>query len=94
MASIQKLKSDLTGETSYRVQVRVKGHPTQGKTFPNIKEAERWGSSIETAIRENRFFPHAKASRTSFVEVVMRYRKTGMLNLKASGVTTREQHLN
>lgn len=61
--------------------MRVKGHATQGKTFPNEKEAKRWASSVETAIR------------TSFVEVAERYRKTGMGNLKFSGVASREQHL-
>jgi len=43
MASIQRIKSPLTGEVSYRVQVRVKGHAPQGKTFPNRKEAQQWG---------------------------------------------------
>jgi len=33
-------------------------------------------TSIEAAIRENRYFPHAKASRTLFAEVVARYRET------------------
>jgi integrase len=93
VASIQKLVSNLTGEVSYRAQVRVKGHATQGMTFPNEKEAKRWSTSVEAAIRENRHFPHMKASRTSFVEVAARYRKTGMGELKASGIATREQHL-
>ena len=33
MASIQKIKSPLTGEISYRVQVRVKGRPSESETF-------------------------------------------------------------
>jgi len=74
MASIQRIVSPLTKEVSYRAQVRVKGHATQGKTFPNKKEAQQWANSIEAAIRENRYFPHAKASRTLFAEVAQRYR--------------------
>jgi len=79
MASIQKLVSPLTAEVSYRAQVRVRGYPVQSKTFPNKKEATQWANSLEAAIRENRFFPQAKASRTTFAEVVERYRSS-MLN--------------
>jgi len=42
MASIQRIVSSLTGEVSYRAQVRVKGHAPQGKSFPNKKEANDW----------------------------------------------------
>jgi integrase len=66
MPSIQRVVSPLTGEVSYRAQVRVKGHEPQGKTFPNKKEAAAWATSIESAIREARYFPHQKASRTPF----------------------------
>jgi len=75
MASIQRIKSKLTNEISYRVQVRVKGHETQGKTFPNKKEALEWATGVEAAIREARNFPHKKAMRTMFADVVDRYRK-------------------
>ena len=93
MASIERIVSPTSGEVSYRAQVRVKGHEPQGKTFPNKKEAAAWASSIESAIREARYFPNQKASRTPFAEVVARYRGTALSNLKASGVDTREQHL-
>lgn len=66
MASIQRIKSALTGAISYRVQVRVKGRPAESETFPNRKEAEAWGASIESAIRDGKHFPHAAAKRTSF----------------------------
>jgi integrase len=93
MASIQRVVSTLTGEVSYRAQVRVKGHEPQGKTFPNQKEAKAWAASIESAIREARYFPHQKASRTPFAEIVARYRQTVLGNLKESGASTRKQHL-
>lgn len=94
MASIQRVVSPLTNEISYRAQVRVKGHATQGKTFPNKKEAQQWANSIEAAIRENRYFPHAKASRTLFVDLIERYRADVLPQLKASGRPARERHLN
>ena len=93
MASIQRIVSPITREVSYRAQVRVKGHESQGKTFPNRKEAAAWATSIESAIREARYFPHQKASRTPFAEIVARYRETALGNLKASGADTRQQHL-
>ena len=93
MASIQRIVSPASGEVSYRAQVRVKGHEPQGKTFPNRKEAAAWANSIESAIRESRYFPNQKASRTPFAEIVARYRETALSDLKASGVDTRAQHL-
>jgi len=69
MASIQRIKSELTGAISYRVQVRVKGRPAQLETFPNKREAERWAQSVESAVREQRHFPSevrdARRSRIS-----------------------------
>ena len=41
MASIQRIKSPLTGDISYRAQVRVKGRPAESKTFTNRKDAEK-----------------------------------------------------
>jgi integrase len=93
MASIQRIKSPLTGEISYRAQVRVKGHPAQSETFPNRKEAEAWGASIETAIREGRHFPHAAARRTSFDALAKDYTETVLVERKASEYETRILHL-
>jgi hypothetical protein len=73
MASIQRITSSLTGEISYRAQVRIKGQRAQSQTFPNRKEAQQWANSIETSIRENRFFPQAKASRLTFRSIAERY---------------------
>jgi integrase len=66
MASIQRIISPLTKAVSYRAQIRVRGRAAESETFPNLKEAKAWAASIETAIREGRHFPHAKARRTSF----------------------------
>src|SRR5579862_980394 len=73
MASIQRLKSPLTGEISYRVQIRVKGKPTLSETFPKKDEAKHWANSTETAIREGKHFPHLKAAKTTFAALVARY---------------------
>jgi integrase len=91
MASIQKIKSTLTGDIAYRVQVRVKGREPQSKTFPNKKEAEMWASSTEAAIREGRNFPHMKAMRTPFADVVARYRESILKGTKRA--EKYDQHL-
>jgi integrase len=93
MASIQQLKSALTGEISYRAQVRVKGQAAQSKTFPNKKEAQQWAQSVEAAIRENRHFPHARAARTTFAELVERYFSSSLDGLTETERAARRQQL-
>jgi hypothetical protein len=93
MASIQRIKSELTDGISYRVQVRVKGRPALSETFPNRKEAAAWGASAETGIREGRHFPHMRPTRTTFSEVAKRYRETVLADWSASAKAARERHL-
>jgi integrase len=77
MASIQKIKSPLTGEISYRAQIRVKGR-SESLTFPLKAEAKEWAASIETAIREGKHFPHAAAQRVTFDTLAKAYEEKGM----------------
>jgi integrase len=94
MASIQRIKSPLTREISYRAQVRVKGSPSQSKTFSSRAAASKWSKSIESAVSEGRYFPTARASRTDFAEAVQRYRDSVLAEVKARSRHTRDQHLN
>jgi len=93
MASIQRITSPLTGEISYRAQVRVKGQAAQSNTFPNRKEALQWANSVETSIRENRFFPQARASRLTFSSIVERYLKDSVGALSETEKAARKQQL-
>jgi integrase len=93
MASIQRIVSPLTKSVSYRAQVRVKGRPAQSETFPNVKEAKAWATSLESAIRENRHHPHLAGGKKSFAELVQRYRDTVMKDARGSSKAVREQHL-
>lgn len=93
MASIQRIVSPLTREISYRAQVRVKGAPSQSKTFNSRKDAEKWSKSIESAVNEGRYFPTARASRTDFADAVKRYRESVLAEVKDRSRTTRDQHL-
>ena len=93
MASIQRITSPLTGEIAYRVQVRVKGRPAQSNTFPNLKEAKTWAASQESATREDRNYPHLRARRTKFADLVERYRSSVMHEMDEFAREKREQHL-
>jgi integrase len=93
MASIQRIVSPLTGEVSYRAQVRKKGRRAESATFPNRKEAKEWAESIETAIREQRHFPHAAAKRTSFDALAADYVKARLADFGEGERTTRERQL-
>lgn len=93
VASIQRIKSSLTGEVAYRVQVRVKGRPSLSRTFPNLKEARIWEAETETAIRHGKTFPHLRAGRTAFAALVVRYREAVLGDLKPSTRESRSDHL-
>ena len=93
MASIQRIKSPLTGAVAYRVQIRVKGKPTLSETFPNKKEAKEWGDATETDIRQGKHFPHLKAAKTTFATLVDRYETSVLKDAKAKLQLGQRQHL-
>lgn len=74
MASIRK-RTNQDGTTSYRVDVRLKGFPPQRATFKRLADAKKWGQSTESAIRENRYFKSAEASKHTLAEMIDRYVK-------------------
>jgi integrase len=94
MASIQRLVSPLTKDVSYRAQVRVKGRASESATFPNRKDAQTWAASIESAIREGKYFPHAAAKRTSFDALVVDYLQTIQSEFDAAEHARRARQLN
>ncbi len=51
MASMQKRELQ-NGEVSYRVQVRLKGHPIKRTIFKRLTDAEKRAQSTEAAMRE------------------------------------------
>ncbi len=93
MASIQRITSPITGRISYRVQVRLKGHPSQSATFRSRRDAERWAASVESAILERRHFPQARAQRVTFDDLLTRYRASVLVEASPVGRATAERHL-
>lgn len=72
MANIQE-RTSKDGKTTYRVQVRLKGYPSQTATFARKTDARRWAQQIETAIREGRHFKTAEAKKRTLAELIDRY---------------------
>lgn len=72
MATIEK-RTDATGTTTYRVKVRLKGHPSQTATFPRLTDARKWGTQTEAAIREGRHFKTTEAKRHTLSDLIERY---------------------
>ena len=72
MASIKKRVSK-SGEVSFRVQVRLKGHPTAYATFKRKTDAGKWAQSTEAAMRERRYFKTSIAQKHNVAEMIDRY---------------------
>lgn len=78
MASIEK-RTDQDGSTSYRVKIRLKGHPARSATFPKLAQAKEWGRVTEAEILEGRHsLPSVMARRkqgATLGKAVERYRE-------------------
>ena len=72
MATIEKRFID-TGETSYRVKIRLKGYPTQTATFKRLTDAKKWVTVTEAAIKEGRHFKTAAAKKHTFAEMIDKF---------------------
>jgi integrase len=75
MAVFEKRTSQ-NGALSYRVKVRIKGYPTQSKTFRRLTDARRWAKQTEVAIIEGRHFPKREAQKHTLNDAINRYRET------------------
>lgn len=91
MAVIESRRAD-DGSLSYRVKVRLKGHPTTSGTFQRITDAKRWAQSTEAAIREGRYFKTAEAKRHTLGDLVDHY-IAEVLPTKPKNASNFQQHL-
>lgn len=92
MATIEK-RTNAKGEGSYRVKVRIKGHPVQTASFKRKTDAKKWAQATETAIHEERYFPYARSKRKTFSEMIDRYIEE-VLPLKPKSQVKQTQQLN
>jgi integrase len=79
MASIQK-RTGKSG-TSYRVQIRIKGHPPEVATFARLSDARAWIAKTESAIRAGKHFGVSK--RRDFSELADKYLSAVETRLKS-----------
>jgi integrase len=91
MAAIESRRQD-DGSLSYRVKVRLKGHPVATGTFQRLTDAKRWAQSTEASIREGRYFKTAEAKRHTLGDLVDRYIKE-VLPSKPKNASNYKQHL-
>jgi integrase len=90
MAAIREIKSEITGLIRYRVEVRLKGYPTQSANFKRLTDARKWAAATEVAIREGRHFKTAEAKKHTFGDMVDRYIKS-VLPKKSKVQATKQQ---
>lgn len=84
MANIQERK-DKNGKIHFRVQVRLKGYPSQTATFKRKTDAVRWVQQTESAIRDGRHFKTAEAKKHTLGDLIDRYIKFVVPNKKKHG---------
>lgn len=86
MATIRKRES--AKGTSYQVQVRLKGYPTESASFERLTDARAWAAKIEADMKAGRHFGSAK--RRTLGELLDRYEKHARPKLKSwEGVKAR-----
>jgi integrase len=72
MAVIEKRTLD-TGETSYRVKIRLKGFPPETATFQRLTDAKAWAQRTEADIREGRYFRVSHAKKRTLADAIEKY---------------------
>lgn len=75
--------------TSYKVQIRIKGHPAETASFDRLTDAKRWAAETETAIRQGKHFGIAR--RRSFADLADKYEAAIIEHLKSADA--RKGHL-
>lgn len=68
--------------TSYKVQIRIKGHPAETASFDRLTDAKRWAAETETAIRQGKHFGIAR--RRTFAELADKYEEFIADHLKSA----------
>lgn len=61
------------GPYQWRAKVRRKGYPVQSKTFDTKREAEAWGSIMESEMARSVFVDRSLSEKTTLAEVIDSY---------------------
>lgn len=69
MATIEK-----RGLGQWRAKIRKRGYPAQSHTFDTKAKAERWARKVESEMDDGIFSSHTEAEKTTFRQLMTRYR--------------------
>ena len=72
MASIEKRTSG-EGDITYRVKIRIKGHPAETATFERLTDAKDWAKITEGAIKDRRYFRNTESKKRTLAELIDKY---------------------
>ena len=75
------------GKVSFTATLRLKGHPSDTKTFSRKTDAKNWIQSTESAIKEGRLSSSRDSKRLTLNEVIDRYLQSPGISSK-----TKENH--
>ncbi len=92
MATIEPRRSK-DGKLSYRVIIRLKGHPRETATFSRRTDAKLWAQRTENDIREGRYFPSSEGKRKTVSKMLERYRRDVLPQKKESTSSSQAIHL-
>jgi len=81
MPTIEK-RTSKNGQITFRVHVRLKGHPGQSATFRRLTDARKWAQKTEAEIRDGRYFPSSEARKHTLSDLIDKYKKDVMPNKK------------
>jgi integrase len=94
MATIEKRKQTATGDTFYRVRIRIQGLPEKQKTFKRLTDAKLWAQQTEAAIRRGEVTNVVtKAKGKTLTDVITRYRQEMLPHKAASSQRAAESYL-
>jgi len=89
----ENVYSKVSRETSYRVMVRLKGHPPESATFSRKTDASKWAQDTESAIREGRYFRTAESRRHTLADLVDRYQAEVLVEKSQEKRRDQDRHL-
>lgn len=72
MANIEKRETP-DGNITFRVKVRLRGHPVQSATFDRLTDAKKWAQDTESNIRNRRHFKYSEAKKHTLADLIDRY---------------------
>lgn len=87
MATIER-RTSKDGKVTYRVKVRMLGHPPENATFTSLTKAKRWAQDTESAMRDGRHFKTQEARKHTLGDLIDKYIKVALpANEKHAAIT-------